>query len=132
MKFYLAGKWASRVHLREEVRPFLVDLGHEVCSTWIDIPDGGGQAAIPEDDALALNEAWRDEEEVRACDAFLTVTYPDREGAGHLVEFGMAMVLGKLLMVAGPVKTVFHKRAHLIRPSWGEMRVALQHFRRQT
>lgn len=125
MRFYIAARWGARSYIGDVVTSDLELMGHTVVSTWQYIKDGDGQAAIPQDDALAIFEAVRDEEEVRACDALLTVTYPEAQGTGHLVEWGMALALSKVLLVAGPVKTVFHKRADIIRPSWDEMRVTL-------
>lgn len=122
MRWYIASPWVNRAKARL-VRSDLLAMGHSVSSAWLDGPDTG---SLPNDRMVAISEALADEREVRGCEGLLTLTVPGTEGTGHIAEFGMALILGKFLVVAGPVKSIFHHRADFIFASWEECHRAMR------
>lgn len=111
---YIAAPWANR-EIAKGVRVELVSLGHLVTSRWLDVPDTG---QLPSDRELCLREAKTDVEDIALADTLLVLTDPRPIGVGHHVEFGIALAAGKRIILAGPVKSVFHHMADAIYADW--------------
>ena len=99
MKIYLAARYVRAAEMRD-ARRVLESLGHEVISSWIDMP----VASTP--DARAYLAAMA-VEEIRACDTLISFTGEGGLGGRH-AEFGIALALGRRLVVTGPREHVFH------------------------
>ena len=127
MKIYLAARYSRRLELcgyREQLQA----LGHVVTSRWLDgshqISDSGqpigehGEALAEGDDGsnseaaanLRTLFAQEDLEDVKAADLLVAFTEPPRSTAsrgGRHVEFGVALGMGKLLLVIGYRENIF-------------------------
>lgn len=144
MRVYLAARYSRRVELcgyREELR----EVGIPVTSNWLDGPRqrviagkvlGESDEAVIEagGDALETIElrrlcAMQDDADVRAADTFVTFTeLPDARAGrgGRHVEFGLALALGKRIIVVGPVENVFHALSEVERhDTWASVLAAL-------
>lgn len=111
MKIYLAARYIHHPWLRD-VAAELTAMGHEVTSRWI---QGGhelskeGSAAAAEADRRRF--AMEDVEDLRAADCCLSFTEAPRSTnsrGGRHVEFGLALGLGKRVIVVGHRENVFH------------------------
>lgn len=112
MKFYIASRYSRRLEMCQ-VRAWLVNLGHEVTSRWLDTnweysPGQSSSNAPPE--YREQYSKW-DLEDIRKCDCLITFTEPpDLAGGrgGRHVEFGIAIGLNKALVVIGHYENIFH------------------------
>jgi hypothetical protein len=98
--FYLAARFSRRAELRN-YRTDLRQLGHSVTSSWIDLQDDSGNPR-----ECAIND-FRD---VLASDGlivFVDAPRYDTRGAHHC-EFGIALALGRRLIIVGSRSHVFH------------------------
>ena len=121
MKFYLAGGYSVRDELRG-YRHFLVGLGHEVTSRWLDTNwtetnDKGSSAAPPE---YREKYALIDLEDVREADVLIAFAAdPYRKSGnnrgGRHVELGIAIGLGKLVVLVGQPENIFHYLPGVVR-----------------
>lgn len=98
MKVYLAADYARKNEIRE-VAAKLRALGIEVTSRWLDTPDDG----IP-----WSAEAKVDVEDVQDAHTLVSFTTGELARGGRHAEFGMAVALGKGLVIVGPREHVFH------------------------
>lgn len=115
MKIYLASKFANATLMRDH-RIDLAALGHTVTSRWID--SSGDDSHYTASDWHA--DAVQCIEDVKACDV-LVHCIPDDHGGrgGRHVEFGMALALGKGLIIVGERELVFHWLPHVASfPTW--------------
>lgn len=111
MKIYLAARYWRHGEMQEVARQ-LNQVGHEVTSRWI---WGSHQLSDAE---LATNGpvvhesrfAQEDLEDVHAADILVAFAEPLRQPTrgGRHVEFGVALALGKRLIVVGQREHVFH------------------------
>jgi hypothetical protein len=112
-RIYLAARYSRNAEMRG-VRDVLEALGHEVTSRWIDQrggnlleslvaaelnanPDGCAQYAAIDVDDLTRAET--------------VISFTSAEGGGkggRHIEFGLALGLGKHLVIVGPRENVFH------------------------
>lgn len=98
---------SSRFERRSELNGYRSELeaaGVEVTSRWLTDP-------TPEltDDAWQVL-ARKDVEDIRRAEGLVLFAEPDRPGAGgRHVEFGIALGLGKRLLVVGAVENLFHR-----------------------
>ncbi len=129
MRIYLAARYSRREELcryREQLRA----VGHDVQSRWLDgkhqISDTGkpigdhGEALVEGVDdgstqvcnaALRAKFAQDDFEDVTGADAVISFTEPPRSNAnrgGRHVEYGIALALGKRVLVVGHRENLFH------------------------
>ncbi|HEX5141417.1 MAG TPA: nucleoside 2-deoxyribosyltransferase [Dehalococcoidia bacterium] len=111
---YLAG----RIRRRDELNRYRADLeaaGIEVTSSWLNMP-------VPDEwDANVWSElACIDREDVLRADALVLFAEPDRDGgSGRHVEFGMALALGKPIIVVGRIENLFQRLAEIrVVPDW--------------
>lgn len=109
-RVYLAACFRRRDELRD-VRFWLVCHGHEVTSRWLEV----------EEDQLhsADGPAWAQADVIDVLAADALVFFAEAPGApgagrgGRHVEFGMALVAGKRLIVVGEVENIFHRHPHV-------------------
>lgn len=99
--------FASRFARREELngyREALAEVGVEVTSRWLTDP-------TPE----LTDEAWRelarkDREDITRADTLVLFAEPEGDGGGgRHVEFGIALSLGKRVIVVGQVENLFQR-----------------------
>lgn len=110
MKVFLSSRYSRRVEMTT-VADELAKAGHTVVSRWLATEwsnDGEGSSAAPPE--YREKYAVIDAEDVRACDTFVAFTEPPNAGGrgGRHVEFGMAVALGKRLIVVGHYENIFH------------------------
>jgi hypothetical protein len=112
MKIYLASRY-SRLEEMQLVSQVLGSMGHEVTSRWImgghQISDRGLNEGAQE--TLRQRFAVEDLEDVVAAECVISFTEEPRSSltrGGRHVEFGLALGLGKRLIVVGPRENVFH------------------------
>lgn len=126
MRVYFAGRYSRYPEFRA-YRDELVSLGHEVTSRWIDLHGATLPTSIPPDRLNAepgacARYAVTDVEDVRRSD--VVVSFTDERGGGkggRHVEFGIALGLGKLLVIVGPRENVFHTLLGVaVFPAWPE------------
>jgi hypothetical protein len=112
-KIYLAARYSRNDEMRG-VRDVLTAIGYEVTSRWIDQHDGALEAsytpaklnADPEECAIL---GQHDIDDLTAADTVISFTSPDGGGkGGRHVEHGIALGLGKRLIVCGPRENIFH------------------------
>lgn len=117
MIVYLAARYSRREELLGYIGQ-LREAGHVVNSRWLldgpEAHDGAAkveaatQTMPPEAAAFALD----DYADVFACDLLVAFTEtpraPSAGRGGRHVEFGIALALGKRLVVVGPRENVFH------------------------
>lgn len=110
---YLAARYSRHDEMRG-VRDVLTALGHRVTSRWIDCHGGKYPGSFtPEqlnyDPGYCSAIARDDYTDLAAADVVISFTSPDGGGkGGRHVEFGLALGLGKRLIVVGPRENVFH------------------------
>ena len=126
MRIYLAARYTRREELCR-YRDTLRAMGHDVQARWLDgkhqISDKGqpigdhGEAIVEGHDASQRNAELRakfaqdDFEDVTGADAVISFTEPPRSQAnrgGRHVEYGVALALGKRLLVVGHRENLFH------------------------
>lgn len=101
-KIYLAAMYAQ-MHEMQRVRNRLVSAGHEVTSQWVD----GKEADDTKETAAIMNV-----EDLKKSDTLVHFSLPQGSmysGGGRQVEYGLAMAMGKRILVVGPRgEHVFH------------------------
>ena len=113
MKVYLAARYSRNDEMRG-VRDVLRALGHEVTSRWIDQHGGNLLESIVAgklnaDPGHCAKYAQADIDDLMAADMVVSFTSADGGGkGGRHVEFGLALGLGKRLILVGPRENVFH------------------------
>lgn len=110
MKIYLASRYSRREQMRS-VRDELQRLGHTVTTRWLDTEwpgDERGSSAVPPE--YLTEYAIKDVEDVMAADCVISFTEDGRTPGlgGRHVEFGIAVALGKRLIVVGYRENIFH------------------------
>ena len=130
MKIYLAARYSRNDEMRG-VRDVLEAFGHEVTSRWIDQHGGNLPESIVEEKLNAEPEACAeyalvDVEDLRAADVVVSFTSADGGGkGGRHVEYGLALGLGKRLVIVGPRENVFHTLPQVEwYPDWSRMVMA--------
>lgn len=134
MKIYLAARYSRNDEMRG-VRDVLEALGHEITSRWIDChTDVSGDYtksftpeflnATPE---LAAPLGQHDVDDLAAAETVISFTSDDGGGkGGRHVEFGLALGLGKRLIVVGPRENIFHTLPQVEHyPNWSRLVMAL-------
>ena len=116
MKIYLAARYDRRAELQGYARE-LAAAGHLVQSRWLhpdhDLPQGSSLGTQPPESFPMAGQvfAMEDREDVSRSDALIAFTQsaclPTPRGGCH-VEFGLAVAMGKRLIVVGPRQNIFH------------------------
>lgn len=119
MMIYLCARYSRRDELRDIRNEILLRTSHTVHSQWLDTEwtedkkvNEVGSSAAP----LEYREkyALADLEDVTTCDYLVAFTEEPRsnvKGAGRggrHVEFGVALALGKRIIVVGPRENLFY------------------------
>jgi hypothetical protein len=127
-KIYLAAAYERADEMRG-VRDVLEVFGHQVTSRWIDQETSGqteaaGAAELSVDPAAYVKFARKDFEDISAADTVLSFTGAPGRG-GHHIEFGIALALGKQLVIVGPRENVFHSLPQVDwYPDWSRLVMA--------
>lgn len=109
---YLAARYSRHPEMRG-VRDVLAAMGYTVTSRWIDMHGGKYPTSFtPEilnnDPAYCGEQCRHDVEDVTAADTCISFTSGGGGKGGRHVEFGIAVALGKRLIVVGPREHIFH------------------------
>lgn len=125
MKIYLAARYSRHPEMRG-ARDVLTALGHVVTSRWID-QHGGDQLESATLAQLNTNPSGcaiygqHDVEDVGAADVVVSFTGGEGGRGGRHVEFGIAIALGKDLVVIGPREHIFHTLPQVRQyETWGD------------
>jgi len=129
-RIYLASRYSRFPEMRG-YRSELEKAGFEVTSRWINgnhqIDDAG--LSIQAKEAERLRFAQEDYDDLRAADVVISFTEAPRSSnsrGGRHVEHGMAVALGKRVIVVGHRENVFHCLPQVeFFPTWDEARGAL-------
>lgn len=109
VKVYLAASYSRRQEMVHHAAAVLREAGLEVTSRWIDGSHELDDSATVEDRARL---AMEDLEDVVRADVVLSFTDgPQSAGkgrGGRHVELGIALALGKRVLLIGPPENVFH------------------------
>lgn len=102
--------FAARYSRREELKGYRAELealGIEVTSRWLDTPQRD-RSEYSDDDWRQLGQA--DQADVLAADALICFTEAPGEGGngGRHVELGMALALGRRVVIVGRREHIFH------------------------
>lgn len=125
MKIYLAARYSQHPDLKI-LRSQLENLGHSVTSSWLDI---GGKSFTLEE---LENESDRcsirgqaDLDDVVEADCLIFVSSQGGKGGRH-VEYGIALGLGKRIIILGHRENVFHTLTDEVYTTTSEMFEALR------
>lgn len=115
MRVYLASRYQRREEMKGH-RDYLQNiLGHEVTARWLDFEDEHPEAAagVEADEAAHVRDDYRemislmDIADIIAADCLVLFTPAGTRG-GCNVEWGVAVALGKQLVLVGVPGNVFH------------------------
>ena len=108
MRIYLAARYSRMEELRGYAAE-LVDAGHVITARWILGGNGIPETAVDMESQRFALEDYRD---LQAADTVISWTEPPRVEStargGRHVEFGLALAMGKRLLVVGPRENLFH------------------------
>ena len=96
MKIYIS---SHSQELARELAKKLEENGHTIVSSWINVEFLPTEKIANE--AEKMDIAVRDVEEVKSCDCVYHIAGPDRYPGGKFVEVGVALGLGKPVMLIG-------------------------------
>jgi hypothetical protein len=117
---YLAAQYERKEEMRH-YRNALNALGVRVSSRWIasnDQIEGLDAETLAEEHWMGTAQALLDIEDVRSADTFIMFTSGLGRG-GHHTEFGMAMAMGKNIILIGKRENVFHCLSWIqVFPNW--------------
>lgn len=109
MRIYLAARYSRMEELRGYADE-LVAAGHVITARWI--RGGNGIPETAEVDMESQQFALEDYRDLQAADTVISWTEPPRVEStargGRHVEFGLALAMGKRLLVVGPRENLFH------------------------
>ena len=120
---YIAGKWESRVRLRE-MAGALRQGGYHVTSSWLDRPESDGYVI-----AEGTTQGPLDLDEIDQSNLFILDTLDENPTGGANVEFGYALAhsADRLLVTVGPHRNIFHPMAAIHFEDWPEVLETLLH-----
>jgi hypothetical protein len=131
IRVYLAARYSRNDEMRG-VRDVLTALGYEVTSRWIDLHDGELEASftpevLNDDPERCAILGQHDVDDLMAADTVISFTNAGGGGkGGRHVEFGLALGLGKRLIVVGPREHIFHTLPQVEHyPDWPRLVMAL-------
>ena len=106
-RLYLAASF-NRAEEMRGYRDELRGLGHHVTSRWIDV---GGSSMREEEvltnPSIAQGHAVDNIADIMSADAMLMFTGVPSTTGGRHVEFGVALMIGKQVIIIGPRENVF-------------------------
>lgn len=105
---YFAARY-TRIEELNRYRAELEALGIEVTSRWLAAPQRSSAVDYSEEEWRSL--ARIDQEDVLCCDALVCFSEAPGEGGngGRHAELGMALALGKQVIVVGRREHIFHR-----------------------
>lgn len=129
--FYLASRYSRNAEMRG-YRDALQALGHEVTSRWID-QHGGNlleslvAGELNSDPEGCSKYAAIDVDDLTRADTVISFTSAEGGGkGGRHIELGLALGLGKHLVICGPRENVFHTLPQIEwHPDWAHLLTAL-------
>lgn len=131
LRIYLAARYSRHAEM-QGVRDVLAALGHTVTSRWIDQHDGALEASYTQEKLNADPEECgvfgvHDVEDLAAADVVISFTSAGGGGkGGRHVEFGLALGLGKRVVICGPRENIFHALPHVEwYPDWAHLVMAI-------
>jgi hypothetical protein len=112
MKIYLATRYSRNAEMRA-IRDDLTALGHEVTSRWIDqhggdLPESIVAEKLNSEPENCFKYAQIDVDDLTAADTVVSFTCDGGGKGGRHVEYGLALGLGKRLILVGSRENVFH------------------------
>jgi|SRR6185312_14622810 len=111
LNIYLAAQYERKDEMRT-VRDRLEAMGYKVTSRWIDQLDqdeGLGHEILTADPTRGRPYAYKDIEDIDACELFILFTSGTGGGrGGYHTEFGYALARAKEIILVGPRENVFH------------------------
>lgn len=110
MKFYIAGRYSRRDEFREVAKQ-LIEMGHEVTSTWLQENEPLQSHMGDHSPAWYAKTAQTDLDDIDRADAVLFYAEDPKVGTprgGRHVEYGYALAKGKFIYVVGPEENIFH------------------------
>ena len=110
---YFAARY-TRLQELNGYRAELEALGVEVTSRWLRTEPRGGNAVYSEDEWRDL--ALVDQEDVLAADVMVFFSEDEGDGGngGRHVELGMAIALGKDVLLVGRRENIFHRLPEVV------------------
>lgn len=117
---YLSARFERREELQEYQRE-LETLGIQVIARWLEVEPPSGTRGLSEDELQELAEL--DLEDVSRADGFVCFSDPAgaRDGAARHVEFGIAVAMGKPIVVVGCREHLFHRLPEIsVVEDWGD------------
>lgn len=109
---YLAGRFASAPMLELQAGEFRA-AGHTVTSRWHTGSHGDPHGDVDLNAYDMPRYTVEDLDDIRAADTIVSFTQDGGGRGGRHVEFGVALALGKRLVLVGPREHVFHTLAHV-------------------
>lgn len=110
MQVYLAGRYSKKLELRKYADE-LEKVGIRVGTEWLKEPDNPNGALSDSSESKLAEYARQDYWNIGACDVFVFFAenqdFQPPRGGRH-VEFGMALILGKPIVVVGSPENIFH------------------------
>jgi hypothetical protein len=128
---YLAARYSRHPEM-QGVRDVLEGIGYRVTSRWIDqhggkYPTSFTPEILNSDPAYCGAVGQHDIEDVEAAD--IVISFTDATGGGkggRHVEFGLALGLGKRVILVGPREHIFHTLPQVEHyPTWRDLVMAL-------
>lgn len=107
MRIYIAAPYQLR-HVAVEMRADLTSRGHVITSRWLMETHDVDEKLSDERNAVLAHE---DIQDIRAADTVLALNPPGWESkgtGGRHFEFGVALILGKSLILFGVRSNAFH------------------------
>lgn len=130
-KIYLAARYSRSEEMRG-VRDVLTAMGYEVTSRWIDLHGGALESSYTPDKLNASPDecgvlGQDDVADLAAADTVISFTSADGGGkGGRHVEHGLALGMGKSVIVCGPRENIFHTLPSVQHyESWSRLVMAL-------
>ena len=129
IKVYLAAAYSRKPQI-ERYAAELRSLGIEVTSSWLEEPHAPNSQMADFAEETHLKYARADVRDINDADTFIFFsvepTTPTVRGGRH-VEFGMAVALGKRVIVVGPKENIFHHLPQVTNvPTWASAVELLQ------
>lgn len=116
MRIYVASNWASQVRM-QGIKFKLEEMGHEVCSGWLEEDNAQAMSTLTPKKMKLYSH--RDLGEIMTADLLIIDTGEESNTGGREVEYGVALALGKLVWVVGPVRNIFHSVPRHQFNDWG-------------
>jgi nucleoside 2-deoxyribosyltransferase len=110
MRIYLAGQYARKLELREYAEQAKA-VGIYVGADWLEESEAPEATLDSVSDKVRSKYAQHDWWDIGACDEFVFFAEPQENQpprGGRHVEFGMAIALGKPIVVIGQPENIFH------------------------